>query len=317
MKAINYNEIKQDLNDLRENGYQKGYYPGFDGLYDIMSLKMGYPIYIAGAPYSGKTEFLLEILISMSERMGAKHAIFLGETGTPAEIIAELCYKYIRKPFLKKISKNVNNEYAMSDQERFEAEAWVLEHFTIIEDDNSSQFDIWAFYESVKQVEDETGNRFHTTAIDPFVHFDIPDKFGGKEHFYLKSALQFINTNSKQYNRINFVLNHIADLPYQVDKKTGNRFYPKAMPNEWAGGRMWHRFAYQMLLVYRPPSFVVDESGVPLYEENETIVENQKAKPKGSGKLGECKLYWDWRQNRYYEKDDLGITKQAQNEVPF
>lgn len=298
MKAAT--NIQEELNQLRESGFLKGEFTGFTGLYDIFSLKKGYPIYVAGAPHAGKTEFVLELLVITSELYGWKHAIYLGETGTPAEITAELCYKFVKKPFLTKKSKGEVNEYAMTESERYSAEEWVKEHFVIFEEDNNEDFTIWNFYKSVDNYQKINNIKFDTTVIDPVMHLEIPASYMG-EHNYLKDALKFCNNNSKEQNRINFLINHIADLPALIDKETGNRYYPRAMPNEWAGGRMWHRFAFTMLLVYRPPSWMKDENGLNLYYENQTIIENQKAKPKGSGKIGECSLFWDWQKNRYYE----------------
>lgn len=61
-----------------------------------------------------------------------------------------------------------------------------------------------------------------------------------------------------------------------------------------------------MILIYRPPIFLCNENGKP-YEPNETHIIVQKAKPKGSAKIGLSSLYWDWKTNRYYEIDDYGI----------
>ena len=57
------NEKITELNNLREQGYLKGYSIGwnFDSL--PITIKSGCTTYVAGAPHDGKTEFWFEILI--------------------------------------------------------------------------------------------------------------------------------------------------------------------------------------------------------------------------------------------------------------
>lgn len=306
MNHVPINTISEELDQLRKTGFVKGDYPGFDVLWQIMSLKTKYPIYLAGAPHAGKTEFLLELLVTASELYSVHNAIYLGESGDPAEIVAELAHKHMKKPYLTKLSKGEDNRYAMTEEERYQAESWVDHHFTIIIDDSNEEFNLWNFYNRCDRIEKEKGVKFWSTSFDPIFHADIPEKYGMKEHMYLKDALKLCNINSREHDRINFLINHITDLPYIMDKDTGIRYYPKAMPSEWAGGKMWHRHAYQMLLLYRPPTHLTDEEGAKIHEENETIVVCQKAKPKGSSKLGEVSIFWDWKKNRYYEKTEDG-----------
>lgn len=302
-QGLDYQRIEGELFELRETGYPKGQYPGFDSLYEITSYKKGYPVYIAGAPHAGKTQFLIETLVTKSELYGEKHILYLGESGSLAEQYGEIIHTYAKKPFMKHKSKGVKNEYAMTDQEYYDSLEWVKKHFYLIED--FDPFDLWGFYAQVEKIERNEKVIFETTSIDPFMHLEIPEKFNNRDDKHLKDALKHCNDNSKKNNRVNFLVNHIADLPYMTDKDTGRRYYPMAMPNEWAGGRMWHRFAYTMLLVYRCPEGITDHNGEP-YPANQTIVQNQKAKPKGTGKLGDAKIFWDWKRNRYYEEDRIG-----------
>ena len=60
------NDKLQELNTLRTKGYLKGYSVGwaFDSL--PITIKSGCTTYVAGAPFDGKTEFWLELLINLS-----------------------------------------------------------------------------------------------------------------------------------------------------------------------------------------------------------------------------------------------------------
>lgn len=287
-------DIKMD--SYRESAFSRGYYPGFDSLYEIMSMKPGYPIFIAGDPGSGKTEFVLELLISAAEMYGHKSAIYLGETGTVEDIIAELCSKYISKPFKKYYEEGKESIYAMSDKERYSAEAWVAEHFKIL--DTKGSYTIEKFHREIREAEIAYGLKFNYTLFDPVV-----DIHGWQQSAdYLLPVLKTICDESLNYNRTDIIVNHIGDtdkIKHGVDKM--KRIKVPALPDEWAGGKSFFRRAFQMLLVFRPPAGAGDNGAFA--EENETWIQCQKSKPKGVGRIGQAKLFWDFKRNRFYEKN--------------
>jgi len=292
------------VSELREQSVTRGYFPGFDCLYEIFSLKPGYPLFIAGSPFSGKTEFALELAILTAELYGWKHFVNLGETGNVDEQIAEIAHKYIGKPFRIK-TKNELNNFAMNDTEKTRAIHFINEHFVFCDLENSeskiNSLSIKQFYDLADEAERELEIKFNTTIFDPFndAEENLND-YGGREDKYLKEVLKESRISSKKNNRIDILVNHIADIKPIVEKGTGKRYTPPALPTEWAGGRTWHRRAFTMLLVYRPPTWLKNEYGEP-YKENETVIYNQKAKPKGTGKIGNCSLFFDWKKNRFYE----------------
>lgn len=301
MAYFKANQKISDLSKLRLDGWVKGNDTGFEPLDVIFSLKKGYPLFIAGAPHHGKTEFTLELLLYSSILHGWKHFIYLGENGEVEEVIADLCYKYIGKPFKMK------SEFSMSESERLQAEMFIDEHFVFLDD--SRDYSIKEFHKLALQAEVEYGITFSTTLFDPFN--DVVDgtkEFGNRTDLWLTNDLKEVRRTSKKYNRIDILVNHIADIQTITDKGTGNRYMPPALPNEWSGGRTWWRRAFGMLLIYRPPKWLRDENGNE-YGENVTLVFVQKAKPKGIGKLGVAKIMWDWKKNRYFWEDSFGNYK--------
>lgn len=305
---MNFKEYESKLNHLREHGTTKGLFCGFDSLDDILSFKLGYPIWIAGSPFSGKTEFLLELCLILSIFYGLKGAVYLGETGDPENIIAELCFKYIKKPYLKKYSNNRQNENAMSDDERFHAETFLNDHIVIVNDlhqDFKDGFTMTNFLKHIQTIEKERGFKISYTAIDPFNYLSKTDVKTNRDDLYLEQTLRNSIQDGRRNKRINFLVNHITKIPPIIDKATGNRYIPPALPQEWANGQVWHRMAYQMLYCYRPPTFLMEEgTNQQLYKDNELIVINQKAKPKGIAVTGERSIFWDKFSNRYYETID-------------
>ena len=298
----------RELNNYRENGNVKGDATGWLKLNELISIKRGYPIFIAGAPHSGKTEWVLELMLSLSVHFGYKWFVYSGEIGSVTELISELCFKMVGKPFIKR--EHDGHNFQMSQAEKTNAEYFISQHFWFLdtEDPQSSidSFTVEKFYEIVSNTEKELGTTFSGTLIDPWndVENEI-EEHGGREDLWLQDALKVVRRDSKKNNRVNLIINHIADIKPVIDPDTKRRYIPVALPSEWAGGRTWWRRAFLMILIYRPPTFLFNENGRP-YEQNETHIIVQKAKPKGSARIGISSLYWDWKTNRYYEIDDYG-----------
>lgn len=294
-------DVFVELNQLRDEGVSRGELCGLASLDDLFTLKKGYPLFIAGAPYSGKTEFVLEILLNSSILYGWNHFLYIGEGGDVQNVFGELIHKYTGRPFVK------TNQYHIDDKEFCQAVLFINKHFVIANHDK--EFTIGEFYACVMEAEMEYKIKFDTTVFDPFNDIkDETEQHGGREDKYLASALKTVRVDSKRNDRINILVNHIADVRAVQDKDTGNRYMPPALPNEWAGGRTWWRRAFTMLLVYRPPTWMTDANGKP-YEENESHIYIQKSKPKGIGKTGRASIFWDWKRNRYwcYDKNNQKV----------
>lgn len=303
MGYFKVNQKTSELNKLRETGEVKGKSTGFSNVDESFTLLKGYPIFFAGAPHSGKTEVVLDILLNTSVIHGWKHFIYLGENGDVEEIIAELCHKYICKPF------KVLSGYAMDEKERLQAEMFIDEHFIIMDDEKDVTLS--EFYDEVSSAESEHNIKFDTTLFDPFNDAVDESAIMGGTHHWLNRELKMVRKISKKNKRIDILINHIADVPTQIDKDTGNAFLRMALPNEWNGGRVWWRRGFLMILVYRPPAWLKDENGME-YGENVSLLTVQKAKPKGAAEYGsQSRLFWDWKYNRYYWEDSTRTRKFA------
>ena len=285
MKYFRLEHKISDLKEFCEQGHKDIKSCGLSVLDSIFMLKKGYPIFIGGAPFSGKTEFCFEILVNTSILYGWKHFIYCGEGGNVEHIYAELLHKYLEKPY----------KYA-EESDKLKAEYFISEHFIIANHD--SDFTISEFYTTVEEAEKEYGIKFDTTTFDPFNDIKEEVERFPREDKFLAYALKEARISSKKNNRIDFILTHIADIK-PITLPDGNRYSPPALASEWAGGRTWQRRAFTQILVYRAPTCLSDKNGMP-YAENESHIIIQKSKPKGIGKLGKASIFWDWKKNRYY-----------------
>jgi len=287
---MGYFKLEQRIQELKlfaEKGLEDLKLTGLASLDDIFKLKKGYPLFVAGNPGSGKTEFIFEILINTSLLYGWKHFIYCGEGGNIEHIYNELLFKYLKKPY----------KYA-TEKDKLNAEYFISQHFILA--DHDREFTVLEFYLLVSKCEKDLSIKFDTTTFDPFNDIkDELEKFNGREDKYLAYALKEARISSKINNRIDILINHVADVMPKNDKDTDKSYLPPALPTQWAGGRTWWRRAFTMILVYRPPTFQKDINGVP-YAENESHIIVQKSKPKGVGKTGKASIFWDWKVNRYY-----------------
>lgn len=306
-------DVKEKIETLYETGITRGVYLGFQGLHEYFSMKPVGTTYVYGSPFHGKTEWVFEILLNLTEFYGFKHAIYSPETGSPEEIYAELISKYLRKPFYK------NNGAQMSAAERLRAEDHINHYFYVI-DPKSKDITIEDFYESVKELERQKDIKINTTVCDPFN--ELKHDFSGdsgRQDLYIENRLGYIRKDAMSYQRHNIVITHCRDQQH-VQTKEGKRYYPAATPREIAGGQAWYRKAMNLICIWRPPNGLMDEvTGIP-YEDNEVHVIINKYKPKGVGKRGTCKLYFDQHTNRYYEKINGGqryAAKESTNPTTY
>jgi len=287
--------ISTELNDLRNNGVQRGKSVGWDWSLFPYTVKEGSTTYIGAAPASGKTEFWFEILLNLSCLHGWKHIIFSPETGEPKDIYSELCHKFVGKPYL--------GEGRMDETEKAYAEMFIDEHFIII-DPVDEDLTIDMFYKKVEDIENELGTKFNTTTIDPWNELTenyVPADLG-REDKYLSRILGTVRKNARKTNRHNCIVTHVRDQAMLTQNNI--RYFPMAHARDFAGGQVWYRKGMSVLIPWRPPVGLMDDNGRP-YDNNQMVLNISKTKPKGTSKNGTYNLHYDLQRSRYYV-DDFG-----------
>ena len=303
---ITCKQVWDKLNILHEKGKIKGSYIGFNSLQDKYSVKLGCTTYILGIPGHGKSEWLFEILINLSEFYGWRHIIYSPETGTATDIFLELAIKYCKKP-LKQISKD----------DFHKATAFLDEYFYVLnpKDDEKTPDKLFDLALKVKKeylIDEKT---FHTFSIDPWNELSHDfTQYNGREDKYLAYMLGHIRQKSKENGIHTFIVAH----PRTLREKKNDQSYSPPTTYEFSGGAEWFNKAETILCVYRPK--IYDNDTKEYFNDVKIII--QKAKPKGIGcNKGEIELFYDTEKNRYYEKIDgneLFANKQSTtNEVPF
>ena len=312
--------VQSKLFELRTEGFVRGEKTGFKVLDEVWSIKKGYPLFIAGEPHSGKTEFWFEMMMWLSISKGWKHLILSPESGSPEEIFASLCHKYKRKNYRQYFKEGQKYDEYQSEAEVAESEMFVDAHFFILDPDSDivqqvlhGDIELNKFYEIVEEVEHNEGFMFDTVTIDPWNELKPDNSLNLQRDELLASYLNAVRRKSKKYNRIDCLINHVTDsavMYHEEEDAEGNKhriaYHLPATPKQWAGGQTWFRKGFQMLLVYRPYPWMsspicegAQPSGVL---KNETWIMIQKARPKGTAThKAQVSLFFDVAKNSYYE----------------
>ena len=299
-RVIHPRDLLSDLEQLHEQGLQKGVSTGWPGLDEYITLKPGTTFYVYGQPFSGKSEWWFEVLLNTTCLQGWRHAIFSPETGAAHNIMAELISKYLRKPFYRNIKGCITLE------ELYRAHNELSDKFLIIDAKDDEPLTLDSIFNLVADHEQQFG-RIDTITIDPWneLEHDFFERDGGRQDIYLERALGKVRRNAIKYNRINCIITHIANQT--LVETDGFRYYPIPNPREIAGGQAYYRKGMNMIAAWRPPApkqgrmMVNPENGHP-FEENELVLDIQKFKPKGVGKRGNYSMFYDLHRNSYSEQ---------------
>lgn len=295
-------EVNSQMHEIRHVKNVRGKSIGWD--WDLLpyTIKEGCTTYIGAAPASGKTELWFEFLINLSCLHGWNHVVFSPETGNSAEIYAELCYKYIGKPYT--IGDN-----SMTQGEQIRAEMFIDKHFIVI-DPIDEDLTLPMYYKLVDEIERKHEMKIHTTTIDPwnelteeYIQSDL-----GREDKYLSRILGIARKNARKTGRHNCIINHVRDqTPVTRELFSGETitYFPPPSARDFAGGQVWFRKGLSVLIPWRPPTGLKNSDNT-ICMENEVHLKVAKSKPKGVSKNGTYKMYLDVERYQYYMIDWKG-----------
>lgn len=283
-----------DVNDkilhLRENSADELLDTGFETLNPFYRVKPVGTTIIYGYPKMGKTEFLFQLLISLSVKYGRKHLIYSPESGSSEEIYAAIIHGLTGKTFDKRYHNYI------TEAEYYRVQPFVQEHFIVAEDTDEKGLDFNEYIKLVKDCKKDYG--IHTSTIDNWN--DIEHENYTNVSDYLKRKLPKWNKLAASQKIHSFLICHAKN---PVGIKNGE--LPKApTPYEIDGGAAWIQKAYNMICINR--EYVEVNGKTQLGNEVDVII--QKVKPRIVGNTGICKLDYDWIKKCYSETIDGRIN---------
>lgn len=280
-------DINEKVLNLRENSTDELLSTGFQTLDNYYMVKPSGTTIIYGYPKMGKTEFLFQLLISLSLNYRKKHLIYSPESGSAEEIYAAIIHGLTGKTFDKRYTSNY-----ITEQEYYRVQPFVQEHFIVAEDTDEQGLNFDEYIKLVKTCKKEYG--IHTSTIDNWN--DIEHENYTNVSDYLKRKLPKWNKLALTQKIHSFLICHAKN---PIGLKNGE--LPKApTPYEIDGGAAWLQKAYNMICINR--DYVETNNGMQLGNEVDVIL--QKIKPRIVGKTGVCKLDYDWIRKCYNETVD-------------
>lgn len=283
-ELLTYNTVRDDLLKYREKGALRGVFLGFHEFHEKYTMSLPGCTDWFGFPQSGKSEFLLEMLLNTSLFHGWKHLLYVPDVGDKNEIISLLIHKITTKTFDKRFQHNY-----ISAQEVDKELMWVLDHFKILTKvDLKAKITPYEFWDLAVEMNKENTGSIHTATIDSWKDMKhgvgVSGESFARDDKYLEDVLSYRNAISEKYN----LHLHIIAHPNKTDKDTsGKRLPPTSF--DLKGGQEWFNNGKTMVCVHRTDGTA-----------NEVKVIVTKAKPKSVASLGETIFYLDVSKNRYY-----------------
>ncbi len=296
------NHVRSRMRHIRENGELDPIKFGFQSWnqYDKGKLIMGSrkcTMLIGGEPNHGKSQFTNELVMQMIEKYNFKVALFTTESGDVEKVFTQFCGYYQGRPYAKLRPDGTENDFAMTDAEADEAEAFLRDNLFVFKQDrkDSAYQSLENIYKQLAELEKHYEIKIDSLVIDPI--YDVDD-FEPKASEVLRVLNRF-NLEAEENNRFDIVVNHVAETAKTVDKN-GKRKKLLALADEFYGGKNNNRKAMLQVLVHRPYPNNDPEQG-EIIAENQTDIHILKVKPEGIAKWGKYPIYYDWKSRRYYE----------------
>jgi hypothetical protein len=288
LQVVNFTsgEYAKKLEDYHKNGGLPGHELGFKHLSPYYTHKESGVTDWTGFPSSGKTYFVLEILIQLSERYNKRHMLYVPDLGTEIEVMAKLLKMYTGKDFETKW----NNQIQL--REIFNRVPQISKDFILVrKSDIRKPLTPQEFWEYAADYRDELG-RVNTCLIDSWKNM-YHDLQGKREDQYLDYILSYRNDISEQANMHIHTIAHATKTEITEQKKidgTKKRRVPSA--EDIKGGNAWYANGKNIITIDR-----VDDTSTTI------DIHIWKTKPENVGKKGKVLgiVGLNLAKGRYYE----------------
>lgn len=152
------------VDDIYDNGVGRGESTGYPCVDDLYTIAPGMLTVVTGHPSSGKSEFIDQIMVNLSEAKGWSHAICSFEN-EPRLHITKLISKHLRKPFFEEFE-----ERRLTPEELRIGKDFVANHFSFIFQADGAMASLDGILERLKVAVMRYGIR--TAVIDPYNYIE-------------------------------------------------------------------------------------------------------------------------------------------------
>ncbi len=266
-------DVASRVHEIYENGYPSFEGIGYNGFDSLFKWALGQLTVVTGIPGSGKSEFMDQVMIKLSELRGWRNGVFSAEN-QPVEL-------HIAKLIEKKAGMPITGAYKMPLDNYLDALQFVNEHFFFIKI-NDENIKIEGILSRAKELITRYG--IQLLIIDNWATLEH-NYSGETEHQYIGKSLIKIFNFCKSYNIHVIVVAH----PTKIKKNQGSGKYEIATMYDISGSSHWFNKPDNGISVYRD------------FETGLTTVYVQKVRYKYIGKIGSQDFQWQKNSGRYEE----------------
>lgn len=290
LKALDFFEPdkQKKILDYHSKGGLPGLDLGFRCMQNFYTHKQSGVTDWTGFPASGKTYFVLEVLMQLSERYDKRHGLYVPDLGTYYETLAKLVKMYTGLDFESKWHRQISVAELMNRIPQISRDFVIF-----IKEDYRKPLTPQQVWENAIEYRDKEGRKLDTITIDSWknMYHDIGNK---REDQYLDYILSYRNELAEEGNIHIHTIAHPTktELTEQKDRN-GNKKRRVPDVNDIKGGGAWFANGKNIITVDRPHK---ETSDVDLYI--------WKTKPENVGSTGTIleAMFLDVKQGRYKER---------------
>ena len=244
--VTNLGSVKDRMRHMKKHGVKKGLDIGIAPLADHFSFYKGWWNLYTGIPNSGKSEYVLFLMLCMSVKYGWKWAVFSPEHWPAEDFYTDVIEKFTGNGLDFIDDKGVNSDFEISM--KFVEEHFYFVYFDAEEGKKNAINNRTNIIDSIKQLTLSVG--IDGFLIDPYNQLvkDSSDPKGERTDQELERSLGLIDRLCKTHNLCGNIVAH----PRTIYKEQGELDYKCPTAYQVSGGAMWYNKAYTITAVHRP-----------------------------------------------------------------
>lgn len=262
----------EQVMDIYQHGFGKGYSTGYEEVDDIYTVVGGQLTVVTGMPSSGKSEFIDQVMMNLADNEDLKFAICSFEN-EPRLHIAKLISKYIGKPFFDGQSERV------SPDERDAALTFINDHFTFLYQADGSMTSLDDIITRLKVAVMRHG--ISGAVIDPYNYIARPKDTS--ETDWISEMLTRLRVFAQAHDIHIWFVAHPTKMP-----RGENGRVPVPKGNDISGSAAWFAKTDCGITIHRLDSM-----------SDRTQVHVWKCRFSWIGKIGEAELVFDRVSSQY------------------
>jgi len=291
--VLGVSDFNVDIDQLYENGLQKGAVVGHKDFDNLFSFTTSQLTVVTGIPTHGKSNFVEHIALKLSAKHGWKFGVF-----SPEHYPMQLHFSVLAEKLIGKSFRKITRYNRMSKTELNTAKDFIAEHYHWIRP-TGDVYTIDSILDTAKSLIRRYG--INALIIDPYnkINADIGN---GNETNYINKFLTKLTIFKQKYDIHIFLVAH----PRKMNKKE-NGLYEVPTLYDVAGSANFYNQVDNGITVYRD------------FKNQLTKVLVQKVKFRHIGELGEAQFKYNLQNGRYSEVgeplDDTSYIEESQQSM--